>query len=292
MSFDQNAGLRTTTSRTAPIIRPDPNFVGQVLVRENLGQTDYDALMMSVEKRMSRNFSTRVSYTLAYSTGNTSGNGIPQSSFQLLTDPNLDLNQGPTDFDRRHNLVVSGTVLVPKTGGLTVSAVARAVSGAPMTVQDTNIDPDQNGILFDPLPAGEYSGTGSDAYSVTSEGGRNGAHGPGFFQIDLRFGYRLRLWGAKSLDLFGEIFNLADRANFDNPTGDRRSTNFLVLTALRAGAVPRTGQIGVRFAFYPRSSFRLTPLAPGSRRLEPAGRGRPRFRRSRSAGFGLASGGQ
>jgi len=51
MSFDQNAGLRTTTSRTAPIIRPDPNFVGQVLVRENLGQTDYDALMMQVEKR-------------------------------------------------------------------------------------------------------------------------------------------------------------------------------------------------------------------------------------------------
>jgi len=249
MSFDQNAGLRTTTSRTAPIIRPDANFVGQVLVRQNLGQTDYDALMMQVEKRMSQNFSTRVSYTLAYSTGNTSGNGIPQSSFQLLTDPNLDLNQGPTDFDRRHNLVVSGTVLVPKTGGLTISAVARAVSGAPMTVQDTNLDPDLNGILFDPLPAGEYSGTGSDAYSVTSEGGRNGAHGPGFFQIDLRFGYRLRLWGAKSLDLFGEIFNLADRANFDNPTGDRRSTNFLVLTALRAGAVPRTGQIGVRFAF-------------------------------------------
>ena len=138
---------------------------------------------------------------------------------------------------------------MPKTGGLTVSAVARALSGSPMTVQDTNTDPDRNGILFDPLPSGEYSGTGSDAYTVTSEGGRNGAHGPGFFQIDLRFGYRLRLGGGKTFDLFGEIFNLADRANFDNPAGDRRSTNFLVLTALRAGAVPRTGQIGVRFAF-------------------------------------------
>ena len=110
MSFDQNAGLRTTTSRTAPIVRPDPNFVGQVLVRENLGQTDYDALMMQVEKRFSQNYSARVSYTLAYSSGNTSGNGIPQSSFQLLTDPRLELNEGPTDFDRRHNLVMSGTV--------------------------------------------------------------------------------------------------------------------------------------------------------------------------------------
>ena len=26
---------------------------------------------------------------------------------------NLDLNEGPTDFDRRHNLVVSGRALVP-----------------------------------------------------------------------------------------------------------------------------------------------------------------------------------
>ncbi len=29
MSFDQNAGLRTTTSRTAPIVRPDPNSLAR-----------------------------------------------------------------------------------------------------------------------------------------------------------------------------------------------------------------------------------------------------------------------
>ena len=63
MSFDQNAGLRTSTSRTAPIVRPNPNFVGQVLARENQGQTDYDALMVQVEKRFSRNYSARMSYT-------------------------------------------------------------------------------------------------------------------------------------------------------------------------------------------------------------------------------------
>lgn len=249
MSFDQNAGLRTTTSRTAPIVRPDPNFVGQVLVRENLGATDYDALMMQVEKRFSQNYSARVSYTLSYSRGNTSGNGIPTSPFQLLDDPQLDLNEGPTDFDRRHNLVLSGTLLVPKTGGLTVSGVLRALSGTPFTMLDTNTDPDRNGILFDPLPAGDYNGTGDDAFAVTSSDGRNGAFGPGLLQFDMRFGYRLRVGGRRTLDLFGEIFNVANRANFANPSGDRRSTNFLRLTALRAGAVPRTGQIGVRFAF-------------------------------------------
>ena len=44
--------------------------------------------------------------------------------------------------------------MVPKTGGLTVSGVYRVLSGTPLTIQDTNFDPDRNGILFDPLPAG------------------------------------------------------------------------------------------------------------------------------------------
>jgi len=250
MTKDLNAGLRTSTSRTAPIVRPmAPEFLSTVNQRLNLGRTDYDALQTQVEKRFSNNYSVRVAYTLSYSRGNTSGSGIPTSPFQLLDDMKLDANQGPTDFDRRHNFVISGTTLVPKTGGLTVSYVARALSGLPMTIQDTNTDPDRNGVLFDPLAAGDYGGTGEDAYSVTSDGGRNGAYGPGFFQLDLRLGYRIRLKGTQVLDLFGEIFNVTNRANFANPSGDRRSTNFLVFTGLREGGVPTTGQFGVRFQF-------------------------------------------
>jgi hypothetical protein len=84
---------------------------------------------------------------------------------------------------------------------------------------------------------------------VYSEGKRNGATGPGLFQIDLRLGYRLRPGMDRSLDLFAEVFNVTNRANFENPTGDRRSTDFLNLTALRAGAVPTTAQLGVRLQF-------------------------------------------
>lgn len=250
MTKDLNAGLRTSTSRTASIVRPmAPTFVSGVSQRINLGQTDYDALQTQIEKRFSNHYSVRVAYTLSYSRGNTSGSGIPTSSFQLLDDMRLDLNEGPTDFDRRHNLVVSGTLLVPRTGGLQVSWVARALSGLPFTIIDSNTDPDRNGVLFDPLGAGSYSGQGQDAYSVDFDGGRNGADGPGFFQIDLRLGYRIGLAAQRRLELFGEIFNVTNRANFANPSGDRRSTNFLVLTNLRAGGIPRTGQIGLRFVF-------------------------------------------
>jgi hypothetical protein len=267
MAVALNPTLRATTSTTSPNVRQGSAtlstitaglqalhpgfapFTGGVTTFENVGETDYDALMLQLEKRFSRNYSARVAYTLAYSRGNTSGAGAPASGFQVLDDLNLDLNEGPTSFDQRHNLVVSGTALVPRTHGLTVSWVARALSGSPLTIFDSTIDTDRNGTLADPLPAGTYSGTGDNAISVESDGGRNGAYGPGFFKFDVRLGYRLDLGARRTLDVFGEIFNVTDRANFANPTGDRASANFLRTTALSTSNNPRTAQLGVRFGF-------------------------------------------
>ena len=248
MSRDLNPGLRVDATRTGRIVRVDPAFVSSVYMRVNAGRTEYDALQLHFNRRWAGTHAFRLSYTLSRSRGNTSGVGI--SPFQYLDDPRLDANEGPTDVDRRHNLVLSGLARVPRTGGLTVSAVVRALSGSPFTIQDTDVDADRNGILFDPLPAGTYSGTGPNSFTVENAGGRNGARGPGFFQADVRLGYRVAL-GARHLDVFGEVFNLTNKANFivGATNGDRRSTDFLTYIALRGGAVPRTGQVGVRLAF-------------------------------------------
>jgi hypothetical protein len=171
------------------------------------------------------------------------------SNFQFLDDMNLDMNEGPTDVDRTHNFVFSGAAVVPKTGGVIFSTVVRYLSGTNFTIHDSTTDPDRNGILVDPLPAGTYSGNGSDSITVESEGGRNGATGPSFFQADVRLGYRLKLGGVRTAELFGECFNVTNEANFANPTGDRFSTNFLLLTALRPGGIPRTFQFGARLGF-------------------------------------------
>ena len=53
----------------------------------------------------------------------------------------------------------------------------------------------------------------------------------------------------RNLDLFVDVFNITNRANFENPIGDRRLPDFLNLTALRAGAVPTTVQFGTRVEF-------------------------------------------
>ncbi len=248
LQLNLNPGLRASTARTATIQRVDSSFVSNVNTYVNDGRTEYDAVLLGVEKRYSHGYQFRLSYTYSKGRGNTSGNGAPVSSFQLLSDLRLDLNEGPTDFDRPHNLVFSGAALVPRTGGLMFATIVRYVSGTAYTIQDTTLDNDRNGILFEPLPAGTYSGAGANAITAESAGGRNGARGPSFFQADIRLGYRITV-GARKVELFGEIFNLTNRANFDNPTGDRFSTNFLRLTALRAGAAPRTAQLGARIEF-------------------------------------------
>ena len=214
------------------------------------GETRYDGLNLQMERRFSGFWGARVGYTLGYARGNNNGAPWRTNNFQLLAEKNLDMNYGPLDTDRRHNLILSGRMEVPRTGGLTVSSLFRFMTGRPMSIIDTNTDPDRNGILFDPLPAGTYSGDGPNAITVNNEGGRNGAYGPNYLQLDARFGYRLRMGGARTLDLFAEVFNLTDRSNFTNPSGDRRTlATFLVPNGLVAGGFPRQLQIGTRLGF-------------------------------------------
>ena len=87
--------------------------------------------------------------------------------------------------------------------------------------------------------------------NVTNAGGRNGAIGPDYFQIDVRAGWRRRIRSDHSAELFLDIYNITNRANFENPAGDERLTStFLVLTNLRGGGgFPRQAQLGVRYSF-------------------------------------------
>jgi hypothetical protein len=267
MAVALNPTLRATTAVTSPNVRQGSAtlaaittalqqrypgfapFTGAVTTFRNVARTDYDALMFQVEKRYSNNYSARLSYTLSDSRGTTSGAGIPASPFQVLDDLNLGLNQGPTNFDRRHNLVVSGLTTIPRTGGLTASWVGRMLSGTPLTIFNSTIDSDRNGTLADPLPAGSYSGNGPNTITVENAGGRNGAYGPGFFKLDMRLGYSINLVDRRRLELFGEVFNVTGRDNFANPTGDQASADFLRLTGLSTSTNPRLVQLGMRFAF-------------------------------------------
>ena len=251
--------VRANTTRTGPITRQDAfgvlgadasGYRQQVWVFENTGESDYDALNLQLEKRYADHWSARVSYSLSSSRG-TALNQADRNTDQFQTDLRLDERSGPTGVDRRHVLSISGRTEVPKTGGLTLAPVIRFMSGAPFTIFDSSIDANQNGELDDPLPAGTFSGVGDNAMTdLKNDGGRNGAVGPDYFQVDLRAGYRRKI-GNDTIELFLDAYNLTNRANFDNPASDRRiPSTFLILSTLRGGSgFPRQAQFGVRYAF-------------------------------------------
>ncbi len=252
-----NPMVRANTTRTGAITRLDAfgvlgePYSQQVWVMENTGESKYDALNLSLEKRYSNNWSGRVSYSLSSSRG-TAENQADRNTYQVLTDLNLDGRFGPMNVHRRHILSLNGRTEIPKTKGATLSSTIRWMSGAPFTIFDSSIDADRNGELVDPLPSGTYSGTAVNAMTnVESQGGRNGAIGPDYFQVDLRAGWRARLGRERALDIYLDIFNITDRANWDNPSGDRRLTQtFLELNTLRGGSgFPRQANFGLRFSF-------------------------------------------
>src|SRR6185503_6112672 len=227
--FNLNPGIKPNTGRTTPVIRTDllgiaedlgiSRFTTDVYTRENIGYTDYDGLTMQLEKRLSSSWSGRVGYTIGRGHGNGDGGPTAVNNFQVLGERNLDLNEGPTSADKRHVMNLSGRFEPSKIPGLHASAALSMSSGTPFTIHNSNIDADRNGVLVDPVAPGTYSGVGLNALTVENEGGRNGARGPAYRNLDLRVGYRVRKVGqGRSLDLFLEAFNVLNDPNFSNPT--------------------------------------------------------------------------
>jgi len=121
------------------------------------------------------------------------------------------------------------------------------MTGSPLTLINSAVDADRNGLFFDRLPAGHYCGAGVNAFCADFDGRRNGAFGPSFKQADLKFAYRLKPLRQDTIDINVELFNLMNTANFANPgagaanygqvTDQRLSDLELVLT--RAQEVAR-----------------------------------------------------
>ena len=210
---------------------------------------------LSVERRYANNWSLRGAYSLSYSRGVTAGQENTPD-LQVGTDLNLDEWYAPSPTDRRHNFVVSGRMEVPKTRGLGMSGTLRMLSGTPFTIQDDTVDTDMNRINFQPLPAGTYNAFPAAGphvmKDVESEGGRNGARGPGF--VAARSARRLQdqAWRhARARCVRGRVQRHQSREL--RQSGQRqppRAGGLSRLNALVGGTgFPRQAQLGLRLGF-------------------------------------------
>jgi Carboxypeptidase regulatory-like domain/TonB dependent receptor len=172
--------------------RPDPNW-GNISRFEGSGNSYYDGMVVSFNKRASQWASVRVSYTLS-KTIDDAGNfffSSVQDNFDIRDD------RGLSDNDQRHRLVASGSL---EARGFQFGYIFTYGSRLPFNVllgTDRNLDTNNNDR---PLGVGRNTGRGFD-----------------FASLDLSLRRRFRLTERVDLQLIAEGFNLLNRSNFGVP---------------------------------------------------------------------------
>ncbi|MBD0371207.1 MAG: TonB-dependent receptor [Pyrinomonadaceae bacterium] len=219
--------------------RPDSRYAN-ISRFESVGDSYYNGLTVSLNRRASDWSSIRFSYTYSKAIDD-AGNfffSAPQNNFDIRDD------RGLSDNDQRHKLTISGTIETPESkdgsafrqllGGFRLSYIFTYSSPLPFNIQ-TGTDRNNDTTIND-RPVGV---------------GRNTGRGFNFASLDLRLSRRFILRERFQLETIVEAFNVLNRANLQLPnnifgTGTAPLSTFRQPTA--AGD-PRQIQLGLRFSF-------------------------------------------
>jgi hypothetical protein len=239
VSRNVNVPTVPASAGIANLGRPEPNW-GNISRYESSGDSYYNGMVVSFNKRASRWASLRASYTLS-KTIDDAGNfffSTPQNNFNLRDD------RGLSDNDQRHRLVLSGTLEARQTGkdeglahalsGFQLSYIVTYASRLPFNIllgSDRNFDTNNNDR---PVGVGRNTGRGFD-----------------FASFDLRLRRRFHITERVSLDVLAEGFNLFNRANFGVPnnTFGSGSTPNATFGQPTAAFDSRQFQFGLKFSF-------------------------------------------
>lgn len=245
ISYLGSSGKRLPATET--IANPNQNYLTASLVG-NAGHSDYGALQLQFQRRMSRGLQALASYTW--------GHSIDTGSYAAYTDgtfANINANKGDSDFDIRNTFSVALSYIVPGKwnnavvnellGRWSTENVVQMHSGPPVTVIDgaftalttTNsstevrpdLVPDQPLYLHGSLYPGRKA-LNPDAFAgpptvlingvatPTRQGdlGRNALRGFGLSQWDFAVHRDFPLHDAFQLQFRAEMFNILNHPNF------------------------------------------------------------------------------
>jgi hypothetical protein len=219
--------------------RPNPNFAN-ISRYESSGDSYYNGLIVSFNRRFNRFASARVSYTLSKAIDD-AGNAFfftPQNNFNLRDE------RGLADNDQRQRLAVSGSFEAPATNG--DSILRRSLAGFSLS------------YIFQygsRLPFNIQTGTDRNNDTNTNDRpvgvARNTGRGFDFASLDLRVSRRFRFTKHLNLEALIEGFNVLNRANLQllNNTFGAGATPRAGFGQPTAAADPRQLQFGLRLAF-------------------------------------------
>jgi hypothetical protein len=226
-----------------------PNTVlANITQRESGGNSSYNALWVTANKRFSSGLQFNTSYTFSKSIDYNSltNQGITvQDSYNLLGD------RGLSDFDARHRFVINLLYELPFKGsrlvdGWQLSTITQLQSGNPVNLIFNNpaftgtatLRPDLIGpisIIGQPNRWFDTSAFVAPTTPVTHFGdlGRNAVIGPAFYDVDFSVLKKTKITEGLRTEFRAEIFDLFNHANFGQPGSVVGTSSFGVITGTR-----------------------------------------------------------
>ena len=216
----------------------------EVLIHTSQAEARYYSVVLRSDWRLSQTTSLQASYAYANSRDNSSYSCCISSTalFETPTagDPNnlggkdeLTGTWGPSDYDRRHTMVVSGaTQILPGSVRIGLSGIFRATSGRPWTpIVDDDVNADgrfgndrafiSSDLLFqDPTEdlanldrvLGEWDCLREAVGRIM---GRNTCRNPWFYTLDLRLRRDFRTLRGQRVEVVADFFNVLNLINDD-----------------------------------------------------------------------------
>jgi hypothetical protein len=246
-----NAGRRLLVQRTLTVTPFNPNFSTVRLVT-NDATSDYHALQLQFQRRLTRGVQALASYTWAKAIDVVSADTVSNI-----------LLRGPSDFDIRHNLAgaVTYDIPAPQAGGFAKAILGRwsidtrfnAQTALPLNITSGTITDPADGTqiarranLIEGIPVYLYDKTfpggrvlNRAAFSIplpNQQGslGRNAIRGLPSWQIDLALRRQFKLAEGFSLQFRAEAFNVFNHPNLGVINANLTSTTFGQATNMQA----------------------------------------------------------
>ena len=270
LSFTYVGALGRKLIRTTNLFNPNPDFQF-VYLTNNTATSDYHALQLKFQRRLSHGLQALASYTFSHSIDiastdavasylNTPGGGAYQN-----------LDRGNSDFDIRHCFTAGVTYDLPSPGSqkfvrtafgswsldsfiLARSAPPVDVVGAISLTSGTALSyrPNVNASVPLELLGSQYPGGkifNSNAFTAPAPGtqgnfGRNALRGFGATQFDFSLQKKFQFTEGVGLNFRTEFFNIFNHPNFGNPINTLTNPLFGHSTQILASSLGSGGANG------------------------------------------------
>ncbi len=222
--------------QTSFVFSPNPN-VGAADLISNAGISDYNALQVQFQRRLSRGLQALASYTWSHSIDTASAGSYANASNTIVPTVNPNANRGSSDFDIRNAFSAALTYQIPSpeinvlTNSLLRGWSLQNVPGQPFYLNGSQYP---GGRAFNPAVLTDPPSDANGNPLRQGNLGRNALRGFGATQWDFAVHRDFPIRESLKLQFRAEMFNVLNHPNFGPPNGNFGVGGFGISTQMLA----------------------------------------------------------